>query len=123
MKKILLSLAATVSLAACDTWETTSLEPEEKIVEVSEATADAVTLPGSAFDASKYVNLGALEVTVNKTTAFHPSPTAEMVQDKLREDAAKLGATIVFDVNISETQISALSWGTRTGTGTAARPR
>lgn len=123
MYKFVAALGAVLSLAACETWETTNLESEAKQVQVTPVTAEAVTLTSAAFDPATQVKLGDLKVTVNKTTAFHANPTAEAVEDKLQEDAAKLGATQVTDVVISDVEITPFSWGTRTGTGVAVKPK
>lgn len=123
MHKTILALTAVLTLTACETWETTSLDTETKKVEVQPATADSVVLTSAAFDESKDTKLGDLKVTVNKTTAFHPAPTVEAVEAKLREDAAKLGATRVVNVEISDVEVTPLSWGTRTGTGVAVKEK
>lgn len=84
--------------------------------------AAQVVLTSAAFDPAREQKLGDLQVSVNKTTAFHPSPTIPQVETKLREDAAKMGATRVVETRIGDVQISAFSWGTRTGTGIAVKP-
>ena len=40
--------------------------------------------------------MGKIEVTVNKTTAFHPDPTKEIVDLALQEKAAAIGADAVI---------------------------
>ncbi len=120
--RLLVSLGLALSVSACATWETSSLPSEAKKAEVpatislSDIIVSENALPGRSYD-----RLGPLKVTVNKTTALHPAPTREAVIAKLQEDAAKLGGNAVIEATISETQISAFSWGTRTGTGTAVR--
>jgi len=71
--------------------------------------------------AGQYTVITDLKVSVNKTTAFHPSPTREAVIVKLQEEAASVGANAVINAKISNIQVSAFSWGARTGTGTAVR--
>jgi len=58
-----------------------------------------------------------VKVTINKTTAFHPAPTVAAVEKKLREAAAEIGGDAVTFVTITDVRVSALSWGTRKGTG------
>ncbi|MCB1339537.1 MAG: heavy metal-binding domain-containing protein [Pseudooceanicola sp.] len=119
MKKLAIVFAL-LAMAGCDTWETTSLPREARASEVPASVNPAtIRIVEGPMPAGSYRKLADLRVTVNKTTAFHPNPTREQVIDKLRTDAAKLGADAVIDVAVSEVQISAFSWGTRTGTGTA----
>ncbi|MDK3017443.1 hypothetical protein [Pseudodonghicola flavimaris] len=79
-------------------------------------------LSATAYDPARETKLGDLKVTVKKTTAFHPNPTVEQVEAKLRSDAAKMGASRVVETEISAVEISPFSWGTRTGTGIAVKP-
>jgi len=123
LKKLILAGAIALPLAGCDTWDTTNIDRDLRKAPVDQVRAEQVTLTSAPFDPARDQKLADLKVTVNKTTAFHPAPTVEMVETKLREDASKLGATEVVEVRISETQVSAFSWGTRTGTGIAVKPR
>lgn len=121
MKKLILPLMAALALSACDTWDTTNIDRDLRKAPVDQVQASQVVLTADAFDPARQTRLGDLKVTVNKTTAFHPNPTVELVEQKLREDAAKMGATKVVETKISDVQISAFSWGTRTGTGIAVK--
>jgi len=69
----------------------------------------------------KYVIMGKIEVTVNKTTAFHPDPTKEIVNVVLQEKAASIGADAVIEVVYIGPRISFASWGTMEGIGTAIK--
>ncbi|TDE36643.1 hypothetical protein [Antarcticimicrobium sediminis] len=122
LKKLILAGVIVLPVAACDTWDTTNIDRDLRKAPVEAVRAEQVELTSAPFDAAHQQKLADLKVTVNKTTAFHPAPTVAMVETKLREDASKLGATKVVDVRISEPQISALSWGTRTGSGVAVKP-
>lgn len=66
-----------------------------------------------------YDVLGDIEVTVNKTTIFHPDPTPELVDEKLREEAAELGADAVILVRYGSVGVSFFSWGSLDGRGRA----
>lgn len=66
-----------------------------------------------------YKVLADLEVTVNKTTIFHENPTRELVADKLREEAAKIGADAVILVRYGTVGIGLMSWGSLDGRGRA----
>ena len=66
-----------------------------------------------------YRVIGDIEVTVNKTTIFHPDPTPELVDQKLREKAAELGADAVILVRYGTVGVSLISWGSLDGKGRA----
>lgn len=68
-----------------------------------------------------YESLGDIEVSVSKTTVFHPDPTNEMIDEKLREEAAELGADAVILVRYGTVGISAFSWGKLDGNGRAIK--
>jgi len=122
IKPVLFALAASLALTACDTWETSNLPREVKKAPVAANVVPAeILITEDSLSGRSFEPLGELKVTVNKTTALHPAPTREAVIEKLRLDAAKLGANAVISVNITDVQITPLSWGTRTGTGTAVR--
>ncbi len=116
--------ALILPIAACSTtWDTTNLDSDVKKQSVNAVAANQIKLTSSNFDPATQVKLGELQVTVNKTTAFNADPTVEQVEQKLREDAAKLGALEVVETEISSVKISPLSWGSRSGTGVAVRPK
>lgn len=124
LKKISLALVAAIGLSGCATWDTSNVRANAAYTATDEMlTPQDVKLTSATFDPTSYQKIQDLRVSVNKTTAFHPEPTPEQVKQKLQEEAAKLGATEVFDVTISGVKITPLSWGTREGTGMAARPR
>lgn len=128
-----LSTAAIV-LTACDgTWETDNTPKpttatEKKVEAAKQATLEKVT-PGQVvlhsgdIAGQNYTVIQDIKVSVNKTTAFHPSPTVEAVQAKLKNSAAKIGGNAVTNVNISDVKVSGFSWGTRTGTGTVVKTK
>lgn len=123
MTKLLFLAALVLPVAGCNTWTQTNIDRTTKSIPVSEAQVQHVSLSSAPFNPARQEKLADLDVAVNKTTAFHPNPTIEAVEAKLREDAAKLGATAVVDVKISDVKISAFSWGTRTGTGIAVKAK
>jgi uncharacterized protein YbjQ (UPF0145 family) len=63
--------------------------------------------------------VGDISVNVNKTTIFNEDPTREKVNEKLREDAAKLGADAVILVRYGTVGIGLMSWGSLDGKGRA----
>lgn len=60
-------------------------------------------------------------ITVNKTTLFHPDPTREMVDQKLREQAYELGADAVVLARYGTVGVSFMSWGSLDGKGRAVQ--
>ena len=80
---------------------------------------DLLVDPGSFQE--QYTSLGDVSVTVNKTTVFNKDPTREMVNDKLKEKAAELGADAVILVRYGEGGVSLLSWGSLEGKGRAIK--
>jgi uncharacterized protein YbjQ (UPF0145 family) len=80
-----------------------------------------VTITDTDVVDRKYESLGDISVTVNKTTAFHPNPTQELVNDKLREKAAEMGADAVVLVRYGSVGISLMSWGSLEGKGRAIK--
>lgn len=83
--------------------------------------AQVVVLPAQEKPARPFAVIGKVEVTVNKTTAFHPSPTVEAVTERLKADAAQLGADAIMDVVIGNTHVGALTWGSRNGNAVAIK--
>lgn len=115
-------LLAMLAVSACDTWETSTLPSDVRNTAIPATTNPAdILVTEDKMTGRSFLTLGELKVTVNKTTAFHPAPTREMVIAKLQEDAAKLGANAVIGAEVTNVVVSPFSWGTRTGTGTAVQ--
>lgn len=68
-----------------------------------------------------YETLGDIEVSVSKTTLLNEDPTNDMVDEKLREEAAELGADAVILVRYGTVGISMFSWGKLDGRGRAIK--
>lgn len=66
-----------------------------------------------------YRVIGDIDVTVNKTTIFHADPTKELVNKKLQEEAARIGANAVILVRYGTVGVSFMSWGSLDGKGRA----
>lgn len=114
------SLAVSLLLSGCTTWSQSEvLNPNTAVREIKQVSPDQVKLTEGDITSRPYISLGDLSVTVNKTTIFHPEPTKEMVDSKLKEEAAKLGADAVIYVRYGTVGISALSWGSLDGKGRA----
>ncbi len=122
MKKILITLVALV-LSGCATWSTTAVDGVAAPVKAAavQTNASDIRLTEADITDRKYEPLGDIAVTVNKTTLFHPDPTKEMVNDKLKTGAAKLGANAVIFVRYGKVGVGAFSWGSLEGKGRAIR--
>ncbi len=107
-------------LGACaDGWATTSVAPQTAAAGRTATPVDKIQiLEGDVAD-RPYKSLGDVSVTVNKVTIFNADPTREMVNQRLRAEAAKLGADAVIQVRYGTVGISALSWGSLDGKGRA----
>jgi uncharacterized lipoprotein YajG len=119
IRNMLLMGSATLILAGCATWETSNVKQSRPAAAPAAVSPDTVIVTSGDITDRPYEKISDLKVTVNKTTAFHPSPTPEMVIDKLRTEGASIGADAVINAKVSDVTISAFSWGTRIGTGEA----
>lgn len=114
------SIVASFLLSGCATWSQSQVSnPNTTAQEIKQVSPENVQLTEGDITNRPYISLGDLSVTVNKTTIFHPDPTKEMVDLKLKEEAAKLGADAVIYVRYGTVGISALSWGSLDGKGRA----
>lgn len=110
--------------SGCATWSTSNIDgaaSSGQPVSEQPITPSLIRLSENDFPGRKYTPLGDISVTVNKTTIFHPDPTPALVNEKLREEAAKLGANAVIYVRYGQQGISAFSWGSLNGKGRAIR--
>lgn len=129
----LVSLAlVSLLLTGCATWSTTDVKQTSGTTTQQASTApsgadvattDAADILITEEDITDraYESLGDISVTVNKTTIFHSDPTPEMVREKLREEAAELGADAVVLVRYGSVGVSLMSWGSLDGKGRAVR--
>ena len=126
MKKIL-TVCCVAALTGCATWSTSNVDTRQVAANASvqttnsKITADKVKITDGDLVDTKYVPLGDLTVSVNKTTIFHPNPTPQLVNDKLREKAAEMGADAVIFVRYGDGGVSLFSWGSLEGKGRAVR--
>lgn len=125
-KKLILALVVTTSFTTgCATWSTTSVEGADKgtagAVATSKTPIGQILLTDQDVLDKKYVALGDITATVNKTTVFHPSPTREMVNEEFRKQAHALGADAVILIRYGEVGVSLMSWGSLEGKGRAIK--
>lgn len=123
---VLLGLAA----SGCSTWSSASVKPPPggPTAAAPAASARPVLDPAqvmlTAGDVDRpYDVLGDIAVTVNKTTVFHPDPTPALVDARLREQAAAMGADAVINVTYGKVGMSLMSWGSLDGSGRAVKWR
>ena len=117
---LVVSIAA---LSGCSSWLTASVDRnQDQAAVLSKPTAptSVKVVEGDITD-RKYVSLGDITATVNKTTIFNASPTKEMVNTKLQERAAELGADAVIFVRYGDGGVSLMSWGSLEGKGRAVK--
>ena len=123
MRNILL-ISAMLVFGGCATWSTSDVTDNKNtkvyttVMEAQKMPRNIVVTEADITD-HKYKVLGDIEVTVNKTTIFNEDPTREQVNEKLKEEAAKLGADAVILVRYGTVGISLLSWGSLNGKGRA----
>lgn len=119
-----ISLASSLLLSGCATWSHSEVSPPNTtamVKEVIPVSPEKVLLTEMDITEHTYTSLGDISVTVNKTTIFHADPTKEMVDIKLKEEGAKLGADAIIHVRYGTVGISALSWGSLDGKGRAVK--
>lgn len=120
--KIVASSLLVLSLfTGCSTWSSSQVQmtPNSK-VETKTQKEEVILSEGDITD-KKYSVLAELSVDVNKTTLFHPDPTKEAVNEKLKEEASKIGADAVVFVRYGTVGISMVSWGSLNGKGRAIK--
>ncbi|MBI5753054.1 MAG: hypothetical protein HZA59_13070 [Hydrogenophilales bacterium] len=116
----LAALASGLLVSGCATWSTGEvMNVRPTTQEAKQVSPEKILLTEGDISDRPYAVLGDISVTVNKTTIFHAEPTREMVNDKLREEAAKLGADAVTHVRYGTVGISLMSWGSLDGKGRA----
>jgi hypothetical protein len=122
-------VAGAVLLAGCATWSTSDVRAPGKprasaLIGRSMASGRPPTDPaaialveGDIAD-RPYQALADVSVVVKKGTIFHRAPTREMVAQRLREEAAKLGADAMILVRYG-TLGGPAGWGSLDGNGRA----
>jgi hypothetical protein len=122
-KRALSVLIICLSVTGCATWSSSSVDlktmsDKAQAGKIHKVPSDILITASDKLD-RKYKTLADLEVTVNKTTLFHADPTREMVNQKLQEEAAELGADAVILVRYGTVGVSVFSWGSLDGKGRA----
>ncbi len=123
IKKIIVILMVCLSQIGCATWSSstarvangdTMLRHSGKSVTLSN-----IVVTEDDIINRKYIVLGDIEATVRKTTIFNEDPTKAQVNEKLKQEAAALGADAVIMIRYGELGISHCSYGSLNGKGRA----
>jgi hypothetical protein len=111
------------ALSGCATWGSASMDKPEGSSQKVYAPTRSQNIFISSVDITerKYEVIGDIMATVNKTTAFHPNPTEAMVNEKLKEKAAEVGADAVILVRYGKMGVSLWSYGSLEGKGRAIK--
>ena len=121
--KSILILGTIIALTGCGpTWDTSNANDGSSTTVAANTPASEIRLFSGDYPHRKYeVVKNNLRVSVNKTTIFNASPTAQMVKEKMQQEAAKLGADAILFAKISSVRVGMASWGVREGSGKAVR--
>ncbi|CAO3378632.1 hypothetical protein [Azospirillum argentinense] len=123
MRNSITALGLSLLLASCGTYSMADVKPTVGGAAVSapnkvKTPADVIVTEKDITD-RKYRSLGDINVTVNKTTIFDKDPTPALVEERLKEEGAKLGADAVVLARYGTVGISFMSWGSIDGKGRA----
>jgi hypothetical protein len=112
-------VSALTLLGGCaEGWATSSVAKTSEAPRAARPAAEIEIVEGDVTD-RPYKSLGDVSVTVNKVTIFNADPTREMVNQRLRNEAAKIGADAVILVRYGTVGIGVMSWGSLDGKGRA----
>jgi uncharacterized protein YbjQ (UPF0145 family) len=119
--RVAMVIGALALLPACaDGWSTSQVSGKPVGAATKVPTApDKIQIVESDITDRPYKSLGDISVTVNKVTIFNADPTREMVNQRLRNKAAELGADAVIQVRYGTVGIAMMSWGALDGKGRA----
>ena len=127
MRKIIL-LSMVLMISACSSWSTSNIETVEGYqannINTTEESGQLESLQDiiiteSDMSSRNFTVVGDMSVTVNKTTIFNKTPTRQMVNEKLRNEAFKIGADAVILVRYGSPGMSLWSYGSLNGKGRA----
>ena len=127
MRKIIL-LSMVLMISACSSWSTSNIETVEGYqannINATEESGQLESLQDiiiteSDMSSRNFTVVGDMSVTVNKTTIFNQTPTRQMVNEKLRNEAFKIGADAVILVRYGSPGMSLWSYGSLNGKGRA----
>ena len=111
---VLIIFAFMFIVSGCATYRVSS-NIESESTSVTGSNVHIIISKGALQD-QKYEEIGLVEVTVKKLTAFHDDPTEEQANEALIDKARVIGADAVINV-IYESGIGFWTWGYMTATG------
>ena len=115
-----MAISAIALLGGCaDGWATTQVSPQAAAAGRQATPVDQIRVIEGDVTDRPYKSLGEVSATVNKVTIFNADPTRELVDKRLKIEAARLGADAVIQVRYGTVGISAFSWGSLDGKGRA----
>jgi basic membrane lipoprotein Med (substrate-binding protein (PBP1-ABC) superfamily) len=118
--RVAVAIGAAGLLGACsDGWATTQVTPTAAAAGRAATPADKIQIFEGDITDRPYKSLGDVSATVNKVSIMNADPTREMVNARLKTEAAKLGADAVIQVRYGTVGMAALSWGALDGKGRA----
>lgn len=114
---LFVAFVAATALSGCATYRTDSNITSEPTSAVS---SNAKVLIMEGVPDKKYKELGPVEISVKKLTAFHKDPTKEQANEALIEKARIIGADAVIKVTY-ESGIGFTTWGYIDAKGTGVK--
>ena len=118
--RVAIAVGLLATLGACaDGWSTSQVSPQAAAAGRAATPVDRIRVVEGDITDKPYKSLGDVSVTVNKVSIFNADPTREMVDQRLRTQAAKLGADAVIQARYGTVGISPVSWGSLDGKGRA----
>jgi len=114
---LIAAVVAATALSGCATYRTDSNIASEPTSAVS-SKANVLIIEG--VPDKKYKEIGPIEVSVKKLTAFHKDPTKEQANEALVEKARIIGADAVIKVTY-ESGIGLMTWGYMDAKGTGVK--
>ena len=114
---LLVLVITTTALSGCATYRTDSNIPSQPASAVSSKT-NVLVLEG--IPDRKYKEIGPIEVSVKKLTAFHKNPTKEQANEALIDKAKIIGADAVIKVTY-KSGIGFTTWGYIDAQGTGVK--
>ena len=123
MRKIIV-LSMLLMISACSSWSTSNVDTVESYQASNISTSGLnslqdIVITETDMSDRNYTVAGDISVTVNKTFIFSKAPTRQMVNEKLRKEAHKIGADAVILVRYGSVGIGMFSYGSLNGKGRA----
>ncbi|GJL81268.1 MAG: hypothetical protein DHS20C01_09020 [marine bacterium B5-7] len=113
---LLLIIASLVTTTGCASYRVSSnVDSEPTVDATSNSTTEfspesTVIISEDSLPGRTYTEVGPIEVTVKKLTAFHKNPTREQANAALMDKARTIGADAVIDVTYKN-GVGLTTWG------------